>query len=240
MEFNRLNQKYSESVNFRLLPYLRIMPMKMLFRNGFTPVLFLLFSLTGRTASGQAIHVRDEQAFLHMQHWRNAGTEKTAGIFSASVLPMAAAVPVFIGLVGLKDGDSSKIITAFSIAGSAALSFGMAQTLKAVIKRPRPYETLPDVNPILPLPDSRSMPSGHTSVAFSSAVALCLEYPRWEVITPSLLWAGGVGFSRVMLGHHYPGDVLAGAALGSACAWLGWQAHKKLNARQCRRSGWKK
>jgi len=85
-----------------------------------------------------------------------------------------------------------------------------------------------DGTPAQPIPDRWSMPSGHSSLAFSTATALCLEFPRWEVITPSLLWAGGVGFSRVMLGHHYPGDVLAGAFTGAACAWANHALNKKL------------
>ena len=206
-------------------------------------ILAAIFFLSGSyRIQAQALSKIDKSFFLEVQSWRSDRSDVFFKIYSGSVLPVAFLIPAGIygaSASGLKN-DSSALSAALKTTAAAGTGFLLSWGLKKLIQRPRPYDALPDVNPVLPLPDSRSMPSGHTSVAFSSAVALCLEYPRWEVITPSLLWAGGVGFSRVMLGHHYPGDVLAGAALGSACAWLGWHAHKKLNARHCRRSGWKK
>jgi len=45
-------------------------------------------------------------------------------------------------------------------------------------------------------------------------LSLCIGGP----IAVLLLWACGVAVSRVILGVHFPGDILAGAALGSICA----------------------
>jgi undecaprenyl-diphosphatase len=56
------------------------------------------------------------------------------------------------------------------------------------------------------------LPSGHTAAAFLMASILSSFYPSVTVFV--YLWALSIGFSRVLLGVHYPGDILAGAALG--------------------------
>lgn len=61
-----------------------------------------------------------------------------------------------------------------------------------------------------------SFPSGHTVTVFVAAVALGYFLPRWRVV----FWvtAALVGVSRVVLGSHYPSDVVAGALLGIVSA----------------------
>jgi membrane-associated phospholipid phosphatase len=61
-----------------------------------------------------------------------------------------------------------------------------------------------------------SFPSGHTTTAFSAAVALGLLFPRYRVF----LWcvAGAVGMSRVVTTGHFLSDIFAGAWLGTASA----------------------
>jgi undecaprenyl-diphosphatase len=34
------------------------------------------------------------------------------------------------------------------------------------------------------------------------------------------IWAFFVAFSRIMVGVHYPGDILSGALLGTVFGWL--------------------
>jgi diacylglycerol kinase family enzyme len=66
------------------------------------------------------------------------------------------------------------------------------------------------------LPTSTSFPSGHTASAAAFATAVGMELPRLR--WPLAAAASAVGFSRVYTGVHYPGDVLAGAALGIGVA----------------------
>ncbi len=63
-------------------------------------------------------------------------------------------------------------------------------------------------------PSYASFPSGHSTVVFAVAVALAALYPRarWPLVALAVL----VASSRVVLGSHYPSDVLAGAALATA------------------------
>ena len=59
----------------------------------------------------------------------------------------------------------------------------------------------------------RSLPSGHTSTAFLSAVILSKFYKKYIVVF--FVIAASIGFSRVYIGVHYPLDVIVGAITGS-------------------------
>ena len=66
-----------------------------------------------------------------------------------------------------------------------------------------------------------SFPSGHTlsTAAFSTAAALCVAriWPRAGTLAMALavLWTGMVAISRLVLGVHWPSDVLAAMCLGA-------------------------
>lgn len=67
------------------------------------------------------------------------------------------------------------------------------------------------------VPASPSFPSGHSAAAAAFTGALMMEAPR-SVTVPVAVAAAGVAFSRVYTGAHYPGDVMAGLALGAVAA----------------------
>lgn len=108
----------------------------------------------------------------------------------------------------------------FLIAGLAAfaLELPLYKLVKDTIRRPRPYKRLGGVRRLMVPPDEFSFPSGHTAGAFLVGLLLTAAHP-WMAL-PAFTWAFGVGLSRVVLGVHYPGDVLAGMVLGLSCAFL--------------------
>jgi undecaprenyl-diphosphatase len=89
----------------------------------------------------------------------------------------------------------------------------IAALLKTAFDRQRPYEVVPDADPLLRWDISSSFPSGHAAASAAGAVILgYLLGGRWA-------WAVGllavaVAFGRVYIGVHYPFDVLTGAAVG--------------------------
>jgi undecaprenyl-diphosphatase len=65
--------------------------------------------------------------------------------------------------------------------------------------------------------------SSHASNSFNVALlSLMFIRKRWYTIS-ILAWASIIGFSRIYLGVHYPGDVICGAMVGS---FIGWGVYK--------------
>jgi undecaprenyl-diphosphatase len=88
--------------------------------------------------------------------------------------------------------------------------------LKRVMVRERPFIRHPGITLAMPPLDRYSFPSGHTlhAVAFTwQAVAFFPEL-AWALIPIAVLIAA----SRVVLGLHYPSDVIAGGAIGAGLA----------------------
>jgi undecaprenyl-diphosphatase len=88
--------------------------------------------------------------------------------------------------------------------------------LKSRTSRPRPYAVDQAVRAGADALDPFSFPSGHTLHAVAFSVVAAAYYPAlaWLLLPFVLLIAA----SRVVLGLHYPSDVLAGAALGALIA----------------------
>jgi undecaprenyl-diphosphatase len=100
---------------------------------------------------------------------------------------------------------------------SAALALSIAQVISHIWERPRPFVAHPAAaNLFIPPSVDPSFPSDHATAAFAIAVAIFLRSRRAGFV--ALAMATLLSFSRVAVGTHYPGDVIAGAALGTACA----------------------
>ncbi len=90
--------------------------------------------------------------------------------------------------------------------------------LKRGTRRQRPFEQCQDIRACLRVPDPFSFPSGHTLHAVAFGALLSAFYPAFAPLLA--VFAMLVGVARVVLGLHYPSDVLAGAALGVLTAYV--------------------
>mgnify|MGYP002641255532 CR=1 FL=1 len=142
-----------------------------------------------------------------------------------SVSFVAWGVPTLLLLIAIIVKQSQLRKKSILLLSSVLLSSLISTTLKYIIDRPRPFTTH-DFIEKLSVGGSPSFPSGHTTEAFAFAVALCIAYPRWYIIIPSLLWASAIGYTRISLGVHYPSDVLAGATIGIATAYFCFRAFR--------------
>ncbi|HHX83352.1 MAG TPA: phosphatase PAP2 family protein [Pseudomonadaceae bacterium] len=102
------------------------------------------------------------------------------------------------------------------------LAFGIERSLYLILKntfrRRRPPMAIAGFQAVISAADRFSLPSGHTSAAFLCVTLLCFTL-SW-LFLPLYLWATGVGASRVILGVHFPTDIVLGALLGSSVAFL--------------------
>ena len=125
------------------------------------------------------------------------------------------AIAIFGGIKGLH--------VALQMALTGIVAASMYRGLKRWTRRPRPFRTHQDIVPlVLPL-DEFSFPSGHTLHAVTFTI-VALAYFPW--LAPLLIpFALLVAASRVVLGLHYPSDVLAATLIGCglACSSL-WVA----------------
>lgn len=96
------------------------------------------------------------------------------------------------------------------------ISQTITYSIKALLGRERPYNTLEDLNTFDIVLKDHSFPSGHTSASFAIATAIAFNIPQISILV--FLIALIIGISRIYLGVHYPTDVAAGIIVGIGSA----------------------
>lgn len=161
----------------------------------------------------------DERLLSNIHLQRNTRLDGFFKTSSSSAVPVSLLVPMAFFAKGSLGNNKNEIRTSVVMVSALALNTGLTYALKYAINRPRPYDSNPALVPINP-PVSPSFPSGHTSLAFTTATNITLTIPKWYTAVPAYIWATSVGYARLHMGVHYPSDVLAGAVLGIGSAWI--------------------
>ncbi len=134
----------------------------------------------------------------------------------ASWYALIVLMPILAGTGNVRSG----IIASLHMLFAGACGLSIYKILKKTLVRERPFIALIGIECAMPPLDRYSFPSGHTlhAVLFTIiAVGYCPSLII--VLAPFALL---IALSRIVLGLHYPSDVVVGAALGWAISKLSW------------------
>ncbi len=158
----------------------------------------------------------------------NPPADKFWHIVSDTKTTVAIATPLTMFATGLAIHSNDLQRNSYFSCTSIFLAAGLSSTLKIIFRRHRPYFTYSDIIVKKSNSGKYSFPSGHTTMAFATATALSLSFPKWYVVVPSYGYAAAVAFSRMYLGVHYPTDILGGMILGIGTSFLVFKSEKCL------------
>jgi len=166
-----------------------------------------------------------DPALATIQRWdERVSVHANRALRYATVLPVFRAVSwlgngifwyaLMLALLVQHGGDAALPVLHMGIVGAVCTL--VYKLLKRGTLRPRPYQALQAVSAGTGVLDSFSFPSGHTLHAVAFTLVACAYYPM--LAAPLAAFTALTAASRVVLGLHYPSDVLAGATVGAAIA----------------------
>ncbi|HET7128766.1 MAG TPA: phosphatase PAP2 family protein [Gaiellaceae bacterium] len=131
-----------------------------------------------------------------------------------TILIGVAAVLLWLG--ARPGGDRKWKLASGSALAAAAVGLLVNRLIASAWMRDRPFETHHVAHVWGLHKTDASFPSDHASAAFAIAVSVVLFDPLVGVLF--VLLATLIAAGRVIVGEHYPGDVVAGAAIGTVSA----------------------
>lgn len=131
--------------------------------------------------------------------------------FAAGVAPVLTALWLW---KGRKRALRTLIVAALAIGAGDQLAH---RVIKPWVARPRPQSARVPVVARVTTGGAYGFPSNHAINAGAAAAVLAVAYPGAAFAFAGV--AAIIAYSRVYVGAHYPGDVLAGLALGVAIGW---------------------
>lgn len=103
---------------------------------------------------------------------------------------------------------------------ASVVALEVAHVISGLWDRPRPFEAHGGVHLFVAASPDPSFPSDHATVAFAIAISVFLRSRRLGAVAVAM--AALVALSRVVVGTHYPSDVVAGAVIGTLAALVVW------------------
>jgi membrane-associated phospholipid phosphatase len=122
---------------------------------------------------------------------------------------------------------SKAVAAAFWAAAGTLVAYGLNQFIVHAAQRRRPFEALRGVEVLVAKTKDYSFPSDHAVIAGAATTGLWIVAYYGPKIIRQLAYLSTVlavllAFARVYVGVHYPGDVVAGLAVGAVIVLIGW------------------
>ena len=164
----------------------------------------------------------DTHLFKLVNEWQtDTGWLHGAGLFYAKTGgPLLLALLLLVGVAVGRLADLEHVARAGWAGLSTFVAVAVNQPIVHAVDRARPYTHLHGVHLLGTPSTDPSFPSDHATLAGAAIAGLFLVDKRlgWAATAAGLVLCAG----RVYVGAHYPGDVLAGLALGALVALGGW------------------
>ncbi|MEK7099127.1 MAG: phosphatase PAP2 family protein [Patescibacteria group bacterium] len=181
----------------------------------------------------------DKVIFTYLHSWAGVssfidGVVVFCAVYLLYVMIAAIILWTISSFVSKNSDFRKKTISLFwSAAASALISrLIIAEPLRILLARSRPYEVQALSHQLITHAMERSFPSGHATLAFAIAVAVYFYHRKAGVIF--FLLACVIGASRVIVGVHWPSDIVGGIAVGIIGAWT---AHHLITKPLWKKSG---
>jgi len=163
----------------------------------------------------------DQQLFLFLNSLNSPFFDQVMHAISGKLIwvPLYLAILIYLGI---KNKRKFLIIILFLII-AAIISDQFSVIIKNLVQRLRPCHQ-PELDGFVHLFRGEcggkfSFVSSHATNSFNVALlSLLFIRKRWYTIS-IIIWAAFVGYSRIYLGVHYPGDVICGSVLGALIGW---------------------
>jgi undecaprenyl-diphosphatase len=169
----------------------------------------------------------DQQFFLFLNSLNSPFWDQIMHTLTGKIIwaPLYLAILIYLGV---KYKRKFLIILLFIIL-AATMSDQISVFIKNTFERPRPcHEPLLDglVHTFNgECGGAFGFVSSHATNSFNVALlSLLFIRKRWYTIS-IIVWALVIGYTRIYLGVHYPGDVLCGSLLGATIGWLNYKLY---------------
>jgi membrane-associated phospholipid phosphatase len=157
--------------------------------------------------------------------WHNAAETAT---FLGNRYVVAGSIGT-LGIISLLSNSRPLEEETWALGETVVYTSVLGEALKKGSGRARPTQSKSPYDFHGPSLSYDAFPSGHAILAGSLAGCLIRRHPVPEVIIPVSVAALAVGASRVVLGKHWPSDVVAGLAIGFCSGWTLGRPHKNID-----------